>query len=180
MDPRRRRACEGDAFKGTIAHGYLTLSLGPYLNNQVFNLEGFAFALNYGLNKVRFPAPVPIPSKLRVAPKVKEVTDIQGGAQVVFEVSFEREGTEKPVCVAETVVRVYEGGAASSNAGAASSSGVMEHQRRPRRQWPLSRGRPRRRPAAPTDAVIAGERWPWCRRRAARPRARGTEPLEPA
>ena len=67
-------------FKGTIAHGYLTLSLGPYLNNQVFKLEGFTFALNYGLNKVRFPAPVPIPSKVRVAPKVKEVTDISGGA----------------------------------------------------------------------------------------------------
>ena len=50
-------------FGGTIAHGYLTLSLGPYLNNQVFKLEGFAFALNYGLNKVRFPAPVPIPSQ---------------------------------------------------------------------------------------------------------------------
>ena len=49
-------------FGGTIAHGYLTLSLGPALNNQVFALEGFAFALNYGLNKVRFPAPVPIPS----------------------------------------------------------------------------------------------------------------------
>ena len=96
-------------FGGTIAHGYLTLSLGPHLNNQVFKLEGFAFALNYGLNKVRFPAPVPIPSQVRAAPKVKEVTDIPGGAQVVFEVSFEREGTEKPVCVAETVVRVYTG-----------------------------------------------------------------------
>ncbi len=94
-------------FGGTIAHGYLTLSLGPYLNNQVFKMEGFAFALNYGLNKVRFPAPVPIPSKVRASPKVKEVTDIPGGAQCVFEVSFEREGTEKPVCVAETVVRVY-------------------------------------------------------------------------
>ena len=96
-------------FGGTIAHGYLTLSLGPHLNNQVFKLDGFAFALNYGLNKVRFPAPVPIPSKVRASPKVKEVQDIPGGAQVVFEVSFEREGTEKPVCVAETVVRVYEG-----------------------------------------------------------------------
>ena len=96
-------------FGGTIAHGYLTLSLGPALNNQVFKMEGFAFALNYGLNKVRFPAPVPIPSKVRAAPKVKEVTDIPGGAQVVFEVSFEREGAEKPVCVAETVVRVYTG-----------------------------------------------------------------------
>ena len=56
-------------FGGTIAHGYLTLSLGPALNNQVFKLEGFAFALNYGLNKVRFPAPVPIPSKVRAAPE---------------------------------------------------------------------------------------------------------------
>jgi acyl dehydratase len=95
-------------FGGTIAHGYLTLSLGPHLNNQVFSLDGFAFALNYGLNRVRFPAPVPIPSRIRTAPKVKEVTDIQGGAQVVFEVAFEREGSDKPVCVAETVVRVYE------------------------------------------------------------------------
>ena len=107
------RAKDGP-FGGTIAHGYLTLSLGPALNNQVFKLEGFTFALNYGLNKVRFPAPVPIPSKVRAAPKVKEVTDIPGGAQVVFEVSFEREGTEKPVCVAETVVRVYSGEAAGS------------------------------------------------------------------
>jgi hypothetical protein len=57
---------------------------------------------------------VPIPSKVRAAPKVKEVTDIPGGAQVVFEVSFEREGGEKPVCVAETVVRVYAGDAAGS------------------------------------------------------------------
>ena len=104
----RERAMKGP-FEGTIAHGYLTLSLGPYLNNQVFKLEGFTFALNYGLNKVRFPAPVPIPSKVRVAPKVKEVTDIPGGAQVVFEVTFEREGETKPVCVAETVVRVYAG-----------------------------------------------------------------------
>ena len=100
-------------FGGTIAHGYLTLSLGPYLNNQVFELKGFTFALNYGLNKVRFPAPVPIPSQVRASPKVKEVQDIPGGAQCVFEVTFERDGGEKPVCVAETVVRVYAGGAAS-------------------------------------------------------------------
>ena len=106
VDPERAKETP---FGGTIAHGYLTLSLGPALNNQVFKLEGFTFALNYGLNKVRFPAPVPIPSNVRVSPKVKEVTDIPGGAQVVFEVSFEREGTEKPVCVAETVVRVYAG-----------------------------------------------------------------------
>ncbi|HWK28818.1 MAG TPA: MaoC family dehydratase [Solirubrobacter sp.] len=96
-------------FGGTIAHGYLTLSLGPALNNQVVELAGFAFALNYGLNKVRFPAPVPIPSRVRAVPVLKEVTDVPGGAQAVFEVTFEREGSEKPVCVAETVVRVYPG-----------------------------------------------------------------------
>ncbi len=96
-------------FKGTIAHGYLTLSLGPALNNQVFKLEGFAFALNYGLNKVRFPAPVPVPSKVRAAPKVKEVQDIPGGAQITLELTFEHAGTEKPVCVAETLARFYAG-----------------------------------------------------------------------
>jgi len=95
-------------FGGTIAHGYYTLSLAPRFTEQVMALDGFAFAINYGLNKVRFPAPVPIPSKVRASPKVKEVSDIPGGAQCVFEISFEREGTEKPVCVAESVVRVYE------------------------------------------------------------------------
>src|SRR3954462_15946448 len=96
-------------FGGTIAHGYLTLRLGPILNNQVFKLEGFAFALNYGLNKVRFPAPVPVGSKVRSAPKIAGVTDVPGGAQIVFETTFEVEGADKPVCVAESVVRVYTG-----------------------------------------------------------------------
>ena len=96
-------------FGGTIAHGYLTLRLGPTLNNQVFKLEGFAFALNYGLNKVRFPAPVPVPSKVRARPKLKEIDRRPRRRPVIFEVTFEREGGEKPVCVAETVVRVYTG-----------------------------------------------------------------------
>ena len=96
-------------FGGTIAHGYLTLSLGPALNNQVFKLEGFAFALNYGLNKVRFPAPLPVGTKVRMRAKLKELTDIPGGAQMNVEVTFEREGGDKPVCVAESVVRVYTG-----------------------------------------------------------------------
>jgi acyl dehydratase len=94
-------------FGGTIAHGYLTLSLGPALNNQVFKLEGFAFALNYGLNKVRFPAPVPVGSKVRSSPKIASVSDVPGGSQIVFETTFEVEGGQKPVCVAESVVRVY-------------------------------------------------------------------------
>ena len=96
-------------FGGTIAHGYLTLSLGPHLNNQVFKLEGFTFALNYGLNKVRFPAPVPVDSKVRMRAKVAELEEISGGAQMIMELTFEREGGDKPVCVAQSVVRVYEG-----------------------------------------------------------------------
>jgi acyl dehydratase len=96
-------------FKGTIAHGFFTLSLLPYLNNQIFKLEGFAFALNYGLNKVRFPAPVPVGSKIRSSPKIAEVSDVPGGSQIVFETTFEVEGGSKPVCVAESVVRVYTG-----------------------------------------------------------------------
>jgi acyl dehydratase len=87
----------------------MTLSLLPEMAASAIHVDDVRMGVNYGLNKVRFPAPVPIPSKVRVAPKVKEVTDIPGGAQVVFEVTFEREGETKPVCVAETVVRVYAG-----------------------------------------------------------------------
>ena len=97
-------------FGGTIAHGYLTLWLGPALNNQVFKLEGFAFALNYGLNKVRFPAPVPIPSQ---GPRG---TEGEGGhrhpraaRRSSSRSPSSARATEKPVCVAETVVRVYTG-----------------------------------------------------------------------
>ena len=95
-------------FGGTIAHGYYTLSLAPVLSDQIFELQGFAFALNYGLNKVRFPAPLPVGTKVRMRAKLKELTDIPGGAQMNVEVTFEREGGDKPVCVAETLARVYE------------------------------------------------------------------------
>ena len=95
-------------FGGTIAHGYYTLSLAPVLSDQIFELRGFAFALNYGLNKVRFPAPLPVGSKVRMHAKLKELADVPGGAQMNVEVTFEREGGDKPVCVAETLARVYE------------------------------------------------------------------------
>jgi acyl dehydratase len=98
-------------FGGTIAHGYYTLSLAPVLSDQIFELQGFAFALNYGLNKVRFPAPLPVGTKVRMRAKLKELTDIPGGAQMNVEVTFEREGGDKPVCVAETLARVYEAAA---------------------------------------------------------------------
>jgi acyl dehydratase len=98
-------------FGGTIAHGYYTLSLAPVLSDQIFELQGFAFALNYGLDRVRFPAPLPVGTKVRMRAKLKELTDIPGGAQMNVEVTFEREGGDKPVCVAETLARVYEAAA---------------------------------------------------------------------
>ena len=96
-------------FGGTIAHGYYTLSLAPRFTEQVMALDGFAFAINYGLNKVRFPAPLPVGSKVRMHAKLSQLEPVPGGAQLTVEVTFEREGGDKPVCVAETVARVYEG-----------------------------------------------------------------------
>jgi acyl dehydratase len=94
-------------FGGTIAHGYYTLSLAPRFTEEVMKLEGFAFAVNYGLNKVRFPAPVPVGSKVRMTARLAGLEDIPGGAQMTLELTFEREGSDKPVCVAETLARVY-------------------------------------------------------------------------
>jgi acyl dehydratase len=111
VDPERAKETP---FGGTIAHGYYTLSIVPMLSRQVFGMEGFTFALNYGLNRVRFPAPLPVGSRVRLTVKVVEVLDIPGGAQTTMEMTVEREGGEKPVCVAETVVRAYAGGPAGS------------------------------------------------------------------
>ena len=107
VDPERAK---DTPFGGTIAHGYYTLSLAPKLTDEVLKMDGFAFAVNYGLNKVRFPAPVPVDSKVRMRAKLAELEEIAGGAQMIMELTFEREGGEKPVCVAQSVVRVYEGG----------------------------------------------------------------------
>jgi acyl dehydratase len=96
-------------FGGTIAHGYYTLSLAPMFNEQVLALKGFAFVVNYGLNKVRFPAPLPVGSRVRMHAKLTALEDVPGGAHMTVECTFEREGGDKPVCVAETLARVYEG-----------------------------------------------------------------------
>jgi acyl dehydratase len=106
VDPERARQTP---FGGTIAHGYLTLSLGPMLTEQFLRFEGFAFGLNYGLNRVRFPAPLPVGSRVRLTAKLASLEDIPGGAQIVLELTFEREGGDQPVCVAETVARLYSG-----------------------------------------------------------------------
>jgi len=104
VDPERARETP---FGGTIAHGYYTLSLAPMFVEQVLAFEEFAFAVNYGLNKVRFPAPLPVGGRVRAQVKLAGVEDVPGGAQITLELSFEREGGDKPVCVAETLARVY-------------------------------------------------------------------------
>jgi acyl dehydratase len=96
-------------FGGTIAHGYYTLSLAPRFSYDLFHLEGVAFGINYGLNKLRFPAPLPVGSKVRMRMEVQDVEEIPGGAQITMKLTFEREGGDKPVCVAESLSRVYTG-----------------------------------------------------------------------
>ena len=91
-------------FGGTIAHGYLTLSLVPWLGSQVFSLETPGAKLNYGVNKVRFPSPVPVGSRVRARVAVDQVADVPAGKQLTMKYVVEIEGHDKPACVAETVV----------------------------------------------------------------------------
>jgi len=104
VDPERAK---DGPFGTTIAHGYLTLSLLPTLVPQVLRVDGVRMGLNYGVNKVRFPSPVPVGSRLRGRVQLTEVTEAGGGVQVVAKVTVEREGGDKPVCVAESVSRYF-------------------------------------------------------------------------
>ena len=94
-------------FGGTIAHGYYTLSLAPRFAYTLVNYEGFSFGVNYGCNRVRFPAPMPVGDKVRMRMKLASVEDVPNGAQITTELTFEREDGDKPVCVAESLARVY-------------------------------------------------------------------------
>jgi len=94
-------------FGGTIAHGLYTLSIGPRLSYDMWTVEGIAFALNYGYERVRFPAPVPVGSQLRMRATLAAVDDVPGGLQMKVVQTFEVEGGQKPVCVAEALARVY-------------------------------------------------------------------------
>ena len=107
VDPERATQTP---FGSTIAHGLYTLSLGPRFTFAMFTIEGFAFGLNYGYNKVRFPAPLPVDSRVRMRATLSSVDDVPGGVQLTITQTFEREGEEKPVCVAEQLVRLYTGG----------------------------------------------------------------------
>jgi len=96
------KSAEGP-FGGTIAHGYLTLSLIPWLGAQIFGLETPGAKLNYGINKVRFPNPVLVGKRIRLHVTMGEVTAIPAGRQLTLKHTVEIEGEEKPACVAETV-----------------------------------------------------------------------------
>ncbi|MFJ2604973.1 MaoC family dehydratase [Streptomyces sp. NPDC091279] len=104
VDPEKAAA---GPFGTTIAHGYLTLSLLPLFGPQLLDVEGVKMGVNYGTNKVRFPAPVPVGSRLRATARINDVADVTGGVQVTVGFSVEREGGDKPVCVAESVSRYY-------------------------------------------------------------------------
>jgi acyl dehydratase len=104
VDPERAARTP---FGGPVAHGFLTLSLAVPLVAQIITVEGIEMAVNYGVNKVRFPAPVPVGSRLRAGASLVSVDDVPGGVQSVVDVTFEIEGGAKPVCVAQTVSRYY-------------------------------------------------------------------------
>jgi acyl dehydratase len=103
-DPERAAA---GPFGSTIAHGYLTLSLIIPLWSDLLDLRDIRTRVNYGLNKVRFPAPVPVGSKVRARVTLKDVEEVAGGLQNTLAVTIEREGGDKPVCIAEWVTRTY-------------------------------------------------------------------------
>ncbi|MFL4903175.1 MaoC family dehydratase [Streptomyces sp. MMS24-I2-30] len=104
VDPEKAAA---GPFGGTIAHGYLTLSLLPLFGPQLLQVDGATMGVNYGTNKVRFPAPVPVGSRLRATARITGAEDVAGGVQLTVVFTVEREGGDKPVCVAESVSRYY-------------------------------------------------------------------------
>ena len=104
IDPVRAAA---GPFKATVAHGHLTLSLVPVMVRSAFKVGDVRMTVNYGLNRVRFPAPVPVGSALRGHFKLMAYETIPGGAQLIVEVTIEREGHSNPVCVAESVARHF-------------------------------------------------------------------------
>jgi acyl dehydratase len=100
------RAAAGP-FGGTIAHGYLTLSLLPALASGLYRTEGVVMGVNYGLNRVRFPSPVPSGSTVHATSRIDSVEEFPGGVQVVATITVAAEGSDKPCCVAESVSRLY-------------------------------------------------------------------------
>lgn len=101
-------AAKGGPFGQTIAHGYLTLSLLPVFFQQLFQVENIGMVINYGLGKVRFPAPVLSGSRVRAKSRVISTTEVPGGVQAVLGSVIEIEGQDRPACVAETIARFLD------------------------------------------------------------------------
>lgn len=101
------RAKRESPFGGTVAHGFLTLSLLPKFIEEVIAMPPGKMNINYGLNKVRFPAPMPVGGKLRARFVLLAAEPFDGGVQMIWKVTMECEGLDKPVCVAESVLRRY-------------------------------------------------------------------------
>ncbi len=101
------RANSQSPFGGPVGHGYLTLALFVPMWSQVLQVSDTTMAVNYGLNKVRFPAPVPVGSRIRLTATLVDVQEVKGGLQLTVGGVIEREGGDKPVCVLESVVRFY-------------------------------------------------------------------------
>jgi acyl dehydratase len=104
VDPERAAA---GPFGRTIVHGYMTLSMLVPLLHNTFQVDGVAMGINYGLNKVRFPAPTPVGSRVRVHAELVNAERVSGGVQAVVDATVEAEGVDKPVCVAQSIVRYY-------------------------------------------------------------------------
>ena len=103
VDPAR--AAAESPYGGTIAHGYLTLSLVNGLLPQVVTVEGISMGINYGLNRVRFPAPVAVDSHVRIHVELTDVGEVEGGVQTTMTVTVEADSAEKPACIAEVISR---------------------------------------------------------------------------
>jgi acyl dehydratase len=105
VDPER--AAAESPFGGPIGHGFLTLSLFVPMWSQILRVTDATMGVNYGLNKVRFPAPVPVGSRIRLTATLLDVEEVKGGLQLVVSGVIEREGSDKPVCVLESLTRIY-------------------------------------------------------------------------
>ena len=107
VDPERAK--KESPFGGPIAHGYLTLSLGPNLAPQIMRVEGIKMGVNYGCNKVRFPSPVPVGSNVRLGIELSKVEEIGAdGVQATMTFTYEVQDAPKPACVAEVIIRYYQ------------------------------------------------------------------------
>jgi acyl dehydratase len=104
-DPERAKA--ESPYGTTVAHGFLTLSLCISLSQKIYTIEGLKMVLNYGLNRVRFPSPVPVGSRVRMTTDLMEIKESRGSVQAVCKQTFEVEGANRPACVAETIVRLF-------------------------------------------------------------------------